>query len=68
MLTKLKVNDELYVYIAMTKETISVVLIREKERSQRLIYFVSWMLQRAEAKYQKLEKLAYVIIIVARKL
>ena len=61
-------NDELYLYIAMTEETIGMVLIREEERNQRPIYFVSQVLQGAEAKYQKLEKLAYAVIISSRKL
>ena len=52
----------------MTEETIIVVLIREEKRSQKPIYFVSRVLQRVKAKYHKLEKLAYVVIISDRKL
>ena len=49
-------NEELYLYIPMMEETISAVLIKKEEESQRLIYFVSRVLQGAEAKYHKLEK------------
>ena len=68
LLTKPEVNNELYLYIAMMEETIGMVLIREEERNQRPIYFVSQVLQGTEAKYQKLEKLAYAVIISTRKL
>lgn len=40
----------------------------EKDKEQHLIYIVSHVLAGAEKKYEMLEKMVYVVLIVARKL
>ena len=47
---------------------ISVALIREEERVQKLVYYASWALHGAEERYPPMEKLAFALVTVARKL
>ena len=47
---------------------VSAVLIREEDRIQKSVYYVSKVLMRAETRYLKIEKLAYAQLIAARKL
>ncbi|XP_020234743.1 uncharacterized protein LOC109814671 [Cajanus cajan] len=55
------------VYLCVSNDTISTVLIQEKE-GQQPIYFVSRMLQEAETRYQLLEKVALGLVHTARRL
>ena len=43
-------------------------MVREEGGSQRPVYFTSRALRGAEERYPQIEKLAFVLIIVARKL
>jgi hypothetical protein len=45
-------GDILIIYLAMADEAVSVVLIREEDKFQLPIYFVSRALQGAEVNYQ----------------
>nr|KYP73029.1 Transposon Ty3-I Gag-Pol polyprotein [Cajanus cajan] len=55
------------VYLCVSNDTISTVLIQEKE-GQQPIYFISRMLQEAETRYQLLEKVALGLVHTARPL
>jgi len=68
VLAKLDLGEGLYLYLVVAKEVISAVLIKEVERVQKPIYFFSKALQGSELNYQKLEKLAYALIVAARRL
>ncbi|XP_071718106.1 uncharacterized protein [Rutidosis leptorrhynchoides] len=61
-------GETLYLYLAASKECISAVLVSERERRQTPIYFVSRVLQNAEANYPELEKLTLALVHKARKL
>ena len=50
------------------KSTVSATLIREENKVQISIYFVSKLLLDAEAKYSMIEKATYAVIVAARKL
>jgi hypothetical protein len=52
----------------VTDEAVSAVLIQEEGKGQFPIYFVSKALQGAELNYQRLEKVAFVLLIASRKL
>ena len=43
-------------------------MVREEDGSQRPVYFTSRALRGAEERYSQIEKLAFVLIIAARKL
>nr|KYP41385.1 Retrovirus-related Pol polyprotein from transposon 297 family [Cajanus cajan] len=68
ILTKPLLNLPLLVYILASDRAVSFVLVQEREGSQAPIYFVSRVLQGAETRYQKIEKLALAILVTARKL
>ena len=46
----------------------SAALIREKDRKQLPVYYVSQAFQEAEAKYPRIEKIAFILIVALRKL
>nr|KYP51927.1 Retrovirus-related Pol polyprotein from transposon 17.6 [Cajanus cajan] len=58
----------LLVYLAVSDEAISSVLVQEKEGAQAPIYFVSRLLQDAETRYQLIEKVALRLVHTSRRL
>ena len=44
------------------------MLIREEDKVQKLVYYVSKVLMGAETRYLKIEKLTYALLIAAKKL
>ena len=61
-------GEELILYHSISPTTISVVLILEEDKVQKLVYYVSKVLIGAKTRYLKIEKLANAILIAARKL
>ena len=61
-------GEELYLYLAVSSHALSAALVREDNCAQRPVYFVSKRFTGAEARYPKLEKLAYCLLITSRKL
>ncbi|GKC35389.1 reverse transcriptase domain-containing protein [Tanacetum coccineum] len=57
MLTAPIEKEEFIVYLAATKETVSIVLMTEREAKQMPIYFVSRALRGPELNYTSMEKL-----------
>ena len=68
ILTKPMAGDTLILYLAVADEAVSGVLIREEGKDQFPIYFVSKVLQGAELNYQRLEKVAFALLVASRKL
>ncbi|KAL2249904.1 UNVERIFIED_CONTAM: Retrovirus-related Pol polyprotein from transposon gypsy [Sesamum indicum] len=63
-----KENEILYLYLAVSENTVSSVLVRENEGVQNPIYYVSKMVQGAEKRYTEIKKLALALVVTARKL
>ena len=63
-----KEGENLYLYLAVSTTTVSVALIQEKGKKQLPVYYVSQAFQGAEAKYPRIEKIAFTLIIASRKL
>ena len=61
-------DEVLYAYIAMAPHAVSLVLIREDNSLQRLVYYVSKSLHEAEIRYSPLEKAILVVVHTSRKL
>ncbi|GKB48528.1 reverse transcriptase domain-containing protein [Tanacetum coccineum] len=57
MLTAPEEKEELVIYLAASKEAVSVVLMTEREAKQMPIYFVSRALRGPEVNYTSMEKL-----------
>ncbi|XP_019462945.1 PREDICTED: uncharacterized protein LOC109361868 [Lupinus angustifolius] len=61
-------NEVLYVYLAVSDEAVAAVLVRETAEGQNPVYFTSKALQGPELRYQKLENVAYALLIATRRL
>ncbi|XP_072066641.1 uncharacterized protein [Arachis hypogaea] len=68
VLGKPRAGEPLYLYLSVTEEALATVLIREEEKTQQPVYFVSRVLQGPELKYSKLEKLALALLVSSRRL
>ncbi|KAL5552647.1 hypothetical protein UlMin_040048 [Ulmus minor] len=58
----------LFLYLAVSEHSVSIVLVREDDRKQSPIYYVSKALLNAESQYSQLEKLALALVTATRKL
>ena len=47
---------------------VNAVLIREEDKVQKPLYYISKVLMGVETRYLKIEKLTYALLIAARKL
>nr|GEV60990.1 reverse transcriptase domain-containing protein [Tanacetum cinerariifolium] len=68
MLTTLMEKEELIVYLAATKETVSAVLMTTREAKQMRIYFVSRALRGPELNYTSMEKLVLALVHASKHL
>ena len=68
ILSKPEKEEVLYAYLAVTDYVANLVLVRNNDRIQRPIYYVSKSLQEAETRYLPLEKAVLAIVHAIRKL
>ena len=61
-------REELYLYLAVSLHVVSLALIREEGKVQKLVYYTSNALRGVEGHYPPMEKLTFSLVIVARKL
>ena len=61
-------GEELYLYLAVSHAAVSAALVREEDGIQKPVYFTSRAFRGAEERYPQMEKLAFVLVIVARRL
>ena len=61
-------GEELFLYLAVSPAAVSAALIREEEKVQKSVYYASRALRGAEERYPPMEKLAFALVTVARKL
>ncbi|GJX66850.1 reverse transcriptase domain-containing protein [Tanacetum coccineum] len=61
-------KEKLIVYLEATKETVSVVLMTEREAKQMPIYFVSRALRGSEINYTSMEKLVLALVHASKRL
>ena len=55
-------------YVAMTSEAISSVLVRKEDKAQKPIYYISRVLRNVEIRYSQIEKVIFAIITTIRQL
>ena len=67
MLSKPIEGEPLFLDLAVSEYAISRALIREEEKVQWPVYYVSKRLIDAETKYPEMEKLALALVIASRK-
>ncbi|GKV01527.1 hypothetical protein SLEP1_g14076 [Rubroshorea leprosula] len=68
MLSKPAEGESLCMYLGVTKEAVSSVLLREENKNQKPICYVSKVLQGAEQNYPLAEKAAFALVYTARRL
>ncbi|GKV02696.1 hypothetical protein SLEP1_g15094 [Rubroshorea leprosula] len=68
LLTKAIDGELLYLYLGISDEAISSVLVREDSRQQKPIYYISSVLHGAELRYPIAEKEALAVVTSSRKL
>ena len=61
-------GEELFLYLAVSPAAVSAALIREEEKVQKPVYYANRVLRGAEERYLPMEKLAFALVTVARKL
>ena len=61
-------SEELFLYLAVSPAAVSATLIREEEKVQKPVYYASRALRGAEERYSPMEKLAFALVMAARKL
>ncbi|GKC15138.1 reverse transcriptase domain-containing protein, partial [Tanacetum coccineum] len=68
MVTAPEEQEELIVYLAASKEAVSIVLMTEREARQMSIYFVSRVLRGPKVNYTPMEKLVLALVHASKRL
>ena len=68
LLSPSKPREELYLYLAISQAAVNVALVRKEDKCQKPIYFISQAFQGVEERYPQIEKLAFALVTVPRKL
>ena len=68
LLTRPEDREVLYMYLGVSKATLSAVLLKKEGLVDKPIYFVSKVLQGAESRYSHAEKVALALVMASRKL
>lgn len=66
LLLKLVVGEELYIFLSISPFAITLVLVQDDARAQKLIYYMSKILRETKPQYAKAKKLVYALIISTR--
>ncbi|KAI5311704.1 hypothetical protein L3X38_040877 [Prunus dulcis] len=61
-------GDILVIYLSVSALAVSSVLIRSKDNAEHPVHYVSKALQDAEVRYPDIEKLAFTLVVSARRL
>ncbi|XP_019194876.1 PREDICTED: uncharacterized protein LOC109188702 [Ipomoea nil] len=62
-----QVGEPLFLYLAASAKAVSSVLVREEDRVQHSVYYVSRSLKAAETRYTALEKIVYALVVTVLK-
>ena len=68
VIQKPNTQEPIVVYLAVSNNAVSSVLVQEIEAEERPVYFVSRVLHDAETRYQMVEKVALALVITARRM
>jgi hypothetical protein len=61
-------EEILYLYLVVSPSAVSSALIREEAGVQKPVYFTSKVLHEADERYPRIEKLAFALVVLARRL
>ena len=68
LLSKVEKGDPLSLYVSVTEETISAVLVKDVEGQQHPVYYVKRCLNNAETRYSLSEKLILSVVLARIRL
>jgi hypothetical protein len=74
ILTALQDSEPLYLYVAVTTQVVSAVIVVERMEEghalpvQRPVYYISEVLSETKARYPQVQKLLYAVVLARRKL
>ena len=68
LLSPSKEGENLYLYMIVSATVVGVALVWEEDKTEFPVYYVSQAFQGAEAKYPRIEKIAFTLIVASRKL
>ena len=68
LLSPSKESEDMFLYLAVSTIVVSAALIREEQRVQRPVYYVSQAFYGVEAKYPCMEKITFALIVASWKL
>ena len=68
LLSPSKEGENLHLYLVVSITVVSAALIREEGKKQLSVYYVSQAFQGVESSYPRIEKIAFTLIVVSRKL
>ena len=68
LLSPLVTGEKLYLYLVVSNTAVSSALIREEENVQKPVYYTSQTFHGAEENYPRIEKIAFALVVVSRKL
>ena len=68
LLSPSKEGEDMFLYLAVSVTAVNAALIREENRMQLPVYYVSQAFQGAEARYPPIKKITFALIVASRKL
>lgn len=68
ILAKTEPGERLWVYLSATEHAVSSDLVKQDERDQKPMYYVSHALREPETRYTEVEKVVLALVTAARKL
>ena len=67
LLSPSKEGEGLFLYLAVSITVVSATLIREENKIQQPMYYISQAFQGTEARYPRIEKITFTLIVASRK-
>ena len=67
LLSPSKEGEDLFLYLAVSRTVVSAALIREENKIQHPMYYISQAFQGTEARYLRIEKITFALIVASRK-
>ena len=68
LLSPSKEGEDLFIYLVVSTTVVSAALIREENRIQLPVYYVSQVFQGANARCPRMENIVFALIVASRKL
>ena len=68
LLSPSKLGKEQFLYLVISSAAVSATLVKEDDGVQKPIYFTNRVLWEAKERYSQMEKLAFALVTVSRKL